>query len=375
LAGNYYGVAYRAEPPALTIRKKVDSVNHLVEASYHIDKAGEARMYEAMRHFWHPVMYASGLGEQPVAVTLLGEQLVVARMAGAPRCFLDLCPHRGTALSLGQVEGGDQLRCPYHGWTYGPDGVCTSIPSRFGAVIPSRARTRAFPVQEKNGLIWVALVDDPRLPVPDFPQFSDPAFRTIEVPVYEWHTSAPRRIENYIDVSHLAWVHDGVLGDRNRPEVPDHEVTREDTRIRFVYAGQQESMAIGKNQGLGGGEETFVSALHYSLFIPSTVLIEQPMPDGHTYALFFSVCPAGPTSLLNFTFMARDYNLDDVETNDRTMLDYNELVVTQDRPVVESQRPEQLPFDLSGELHIRGVDRASLEYRKWLIELTNSLVP
>jgi phenylpropionate dioxygenase-like ring-hydroxylating dioxygenase large terminal subunit len=356
----------------------VGTVDHLAGASHHIDKAGEARMYEAMRHFWHPVMYASGLRERPVGVTLLGEQLVVARMAGAPRCFLDLCPHRGTALSLGQVEGGDQLRCPYHGWTYGPDGVCTSIPSRFGAVIPRRARTRAFPVQEKNGLIWVSLVDDPRLPVPGFPQFSDPAFRTIEVPMYEWRTSAPRRIENYIDVSHLAWVHDGVLGDRNRPEVPDHDVTREDTCIRFVYTGQEEPVAIGKNQGLqglGGGEDTFVSALHYSVFMPSTVLIEQPMPDGHTYALFFSVCPVGPTSLLNFTFMARDYMLEEVEANDRTMLDYNELVITQDRPVVESQRPELLPFDLSGELHIRGVDRASLEYRKWLIELTNSLVP
>ena len=97
--------------------------------------------------------------------------------------------------------------------------------------------------------------------------------------------------------------------------------------------------------------------------------------DSAGYALFFSVCPVGPTSLLNFTFMARDYMLDDIEASDQTMLDYNELVVSQDRPVVESQRPEQLPFDLSGELHIRGVDRASLEYRKWLIELTNNLVP
>jgi methylxanthine N1-demethylase len=352
----------------------LDSVGHLEEISYHIDEADEARMYQAMRYFWHPVMYASALREQPVAVTLLGEQLVVARMAGAARCFLDLCPHRGTALSLGEVEG-DQLRCPYHGWTYGPDGVCSSIPSRFGAVIPSRARTRAFPVQEKNGLIWVSLVDDPKLPVPDFPQFGDPAFRVIEVPVYEWRTSAPRRIENFIDVSHLAWVHDGVLGDHNRPEVPDHEVTREDTCIRFVYTGQEESTAIGKNQSLGGEEGTFVSALHYFLFMPNTVLIEQPMPGGHMYALFFSVCPEGPTSLRNFTFMARDYGLDDIEVGDRDMLDYNDLVIGQDRPVVESQRPEQLPFDLSGELHIRGVDRASLEYRKWLIEQTNNLVP
>jgi vanillate O-demethylase monooxygenase subunit len=296
-------------------------------------------------------------------------------MGGAVRCFRDLCAHRGTALSLGWLEQ-DQLRCPYHGWTYGPDGVCTSIPARFGAVIPTRARTKAFNVQESSGLIWVSLADERVLPVPDFPQFGAAGFRCIEVPPYRWRTSAPRRIENYIDVSHLAWVHDGVLGDREHPQVHDHDVVRTDTSINFEYAGQVESMDIGKNQALAdGSSQSFTSALRYTLFVPGTVLIEQTLPGEHTYALFFSVCPAGPKDLLNFTFIARDYMLDDVEAGDRSMLEYNDLVIGQDRPVVESQRPEQLPFDLSAELHIRGVDRASLEYRKWLIELTNELVP
>ena len=345
------------------------------ETDYRIDSVGEARLYEAMAHFWHPVIYASELGEQPVGVTLLGHQLVVVRLDGLVRCFLDLCPHRGTALSLGRVEG-DQLRCAYHGWTFGPDGVCSSIPSRFGSVIPTRARTRAYLVEEKYGLIWVSLTDTPELPIPDFPYFTDSAFRHIEVPTYEWRTSAPRRIENYVDVSHLAWVHDGVLGDRERPEVRDYDVVRDETCIRFSYDGQVESMEIGKNQGLGDAPaETFTSTLRYSLYIPSTVLIEQTVPGDHTYALFFSVSPVGPASLLNFTFITRDYMLDDLDAGDRSMLDYNDLVIGQDRPIVESQRPEQLPFDLSAELHIRGVDRASLEYRKWLIELTNKLIP
>ena len=348
---------------------------NLLDPDNPLDSAAEARLYESMRHFWHPVMFASQLQDRPAGVTLLGERLVVARMAGAVRCFRDLCPHRGTALSLGWVED-DQLRCAYHGWTYGPDGVCTSIPSRFGSVIPTRARTRAYQAAEKNGLIWVSLENEPVLPIPDFPQFGDAAFRCIEVPPYTWQTSAPRRIENYVDVSHLAWVHDGVLGDRTKPFVHDHEVVREPTCIRFAYDGQVESLEIGKNQGLGDeSSEQFVSTLRYTLFMPSTVLIEQPVPGNHTYALFFSVCPVGPKTLLNFTFIARDYMLDDPAAGDRSMLGYNDLVIGQDRPVVESQRPEELPVDLSAELHIRGVDRASLEYRKWLIELTNKLVP
>src|SRR5207249_4087264 len=95
-----------------------------------MDEEGEARLYRAMRHFWHPVMYSSQLADQPQQVFLLDEQLVLMRLAGEVRCFADLCVHRGTALSIGRVEG-DQVRCAYHGWTYGPDGVCTSIPARF----------------------------------------------------------------------------------------------------------------------------------------------------------------------------------------------------------------------------------------------------
>jgi len=340
-----------------------------------LDASGEARLYRALRHFWHPVMYASTLDAAggPKRVDLLGEQLVVVRLAGEVRCFPDLCVHRGTALSLGSVEG-DQLRCAYHGWTYGPDGVCTAIPARFGSNIPSRARLRPYRVAERNGLIYVSL-EEPAFPLPTFPEFDDPSFRVIEVPEYDWATSAARRIENYVDFSHFAWVHDGVLGDRNHPEVPDHDVSREGGELRFGYSDYVEPEAIDKNEGLeSAGSGTVTTQLRYRLFMPNTVLLEQGLPGG-TYCLFFSVSPVGPRRVRNFTMMARNYQLDDVADGDRKMLEFNALVIGQDLPIVQSQRPEELPFDLSAELHIRGVDKVSLEYRKWLVELAADLVP
>jgi vanillate O-demethylase monooxygenase subunit len=36
---------------------------------------------------------------------------------------------------------------------------------------------------------------------------------------------------------------------------------------------------------------------------------------------------------------------------------------------VEAQRPEELPLDLSEELHLRGPDRTAVEYRRRLREL------
>jgi Vanillate O-demethylase oxygenase C-terminal domain len=51
------------------------------------------------------------------------------------------------------------------------------------------------------------------------------------------------------------------------------------------------------------------------------------------------------------------------------VLQFNTDVIAADKPVVEGQRPEELPTDLTAELHIRDADRVSIEYRKWLYEL------
>ena len=247
----------------------------------------------------------------------------------------------------------------------------------------SRAGARLSPylVAEQGGLIWVCLATEPRLPLPEFPQLHDPRFRVVRAEPYEWDTSAARRLENYVDFGHFAWVHDGVLGTRDHPEVPEHDVWREGGELRFGYTDFIEPAGSMKNDGLGDASsetsatELIPTQIRYRLFMPSTVLLDQELPGGNHYLLFFSVCPVRPKRVRAFTLIGRDYVLADPEAGDRTMLDFNDLVIGQDRPVVESQRPEQLPFDLAAELHVRGPDKVSIEYRRWLVELAAELVP
>ena len=97
-------------------------------------------LYEALREYWHPVAYVSEVIDGgPLAVTLLEEPLVLARIDGQVSAFRDICVHRGTALSLGSVDENG-LRCGYHGWCYDGEGRCTKIPARPELKIPSRAR-------------------------------------------------------------------------------------------------------------------------------------------------------------------------------------------------------------------------------------------
>lgn len=361
----------------------------LVELTNELDLAGEERLYRAMRGFWHAVMDAAELGDGPRRAELLGEQLVLVRLAGAVRCFPDLCVHRGTALSLGWVKD-EQLQCPYHGWTYGPDGVCTSIPARFGVTIPKRARLASYLVEERHGLIWVCLGEEPRFPIPDFPEAADPAFRVVPGPPYEWRTSAHRRLENFVDFAHFPWVHEGILGTRDRPEVPDHEVARAGTTLRFSRRTREETRRPdAPSEGAAGGgadrRADDAAALRfgttdqppgvidvtydYVLSMPLSIHLERRFLGHRRYVLFMTATPVGPRLTRSFWYQARNYGLDQ---DDRSFQDLEALVLNQDQPIVESQRPEMLPIDLSAELHIRGADKVSVEYRKWLIELSRA---
>jgi vanillate O-demethylase monooxygenase subunit len=63
--------------------------------------------------------------------------------------------------------------------------------------------------------------------------------------------------------------------------------------------------------------------------------------------------------------MTRDFDLDQSEESTITL---QTQVLSEDKPFVEAQKPEELPLDLSEEFHIRA-DRFSTCYRKALVEL------
>ena len=167
----------------------------------------------ARRACWHPVAYAADVARAPRATTLLGEPLVLWREAqDALHAFRDVCVHRGTALSLGCVEG-DEIVCAYHGWRYRGDGACMAIPQLAEpARVPARARALAYPTQERYGIVWVAL-EPPRWPLPDVPELDDPAWRTVRAGPFAWACDASRQVENFTDFGHFAFVHAGLLGD------------------------------------------------------------------------------------------------------------------------------------------------------------------
>lgn len=184
-----------------------------------------------VRNHWYAAAWANELavhGEgRPVARRILDVPTVLFRMPdGNAAALEDRCPHRLAPLSMGECADGG-LRCGYHGMVFGADGACLSIPGQ--DTIPATAHTRAFPVIERYGLVWVWTGDAPADPgrMPVLPGYGEAGWARIDGG-YQHHLGNYRiEIENLMDPAHTTFLHKETIGNAAAKNVPV-EVTKSD---------------------------------------------------------------------------------------------------------------------------------------------------
>lgn len=304
---------------------------------------------------WHVVCRSEELTPgQPFAARLLDEDIVLWRVGGQVLAWQDLCIHRGTRLSLGRIEG-ETLICPYHGWVYNEAGRCVLMPAHPEQKPPERARVQPYQAVERYGWVWVSL-GAPARDIPAFAEWDDPSFRKIFCGPYRFHASAPRVIENFLDVAHFPFVHEGYLGDPAHTAISDYEaitdangITADDIR---VWQPDPDGTGIGKHV-----------AYTYRVMRPLQAYFVKKAEQA--FSIYFAVTPISEFESAGYMWMNMNYAYDIPEAQLRA---FQDTVAGQDIPIVESQRPERLPLDLQAELHLRS-DRTAIAYRRWLHQL------
>lgn len=306
---------------------------------------------------WLAVTASEAVTDAPVRVQVLGEDVVLWRSLNGLRAFRDLCIHRGTALSLGRVEEGT-LVCPYHGWRYDEAGRCVAIPAQPGLPIPTKARAWTYHCREQYGLVWVCL-GEPKGKMPQYEAYADPSFRTLICGPYSVDAEAPRVLENFLDVSHLMWVHEGFLGVPSHAEVNDYRVLDKGDRLVSSPIHIFQPDPDGRGKGL-------TNKYVYEILGPLTARFTKT--DDASQDVFSMLLHATPTrrgSATAHALLSRNYAF---EVPDETFRDFQDTIFAQDERVLLSQRPEQLPLDLAAELHLKS-DRLAIAYRQWLAKL------
>jgi phenylpropionate dioxygenase-like ring-hydroxylating dioxygenase large terminal subunit len=145
---------------------------------------------------------------------IMGEPVLLGRdHKGEVYALRDICPHRAAPLSAGRLTPDNQVECPYHGWMFRTDGVCSAIPSLVSdqAIEVSRIRVRRYPCAESQGLVWLWMASDdrkdetPDQPPPSFEGVVGGAPKLVDRMDFDAHLD--HAVVGLMDPAHGPYVH------------------------------------------------------------------------------------------------------------------------------------------------------------------------
>jgi 5,5'-dehydrodivanillate O-demethylase oxygenase subunit len=184
------------------------------EQNENLYKAGPGTpMGELLRRYWTPIGAAAELDDQPTKpIKLMDEELVLYRDQSGNYGLVDRhCPHRRADMSYGWVEECG-IRCNYHGWKFDESGACVHQPfeeiAHPDARFKERVSIKAYPVEEKAGLLWAYMGPPEKKPL--LPNY-EPFQRTngfVQIVLADVPCNWFQCHENTIDPVHFEWLHD-----------------------------------------------------------------------------------------------------------------------------------------------------------------------
>ena len=311
-------------------------------------EADERRFPFPVPNGWFAVAQSDDLSPgQTKNVHYFGRDLVVWReeASGQPHVVDAYCAHLGAHLGVGAGSPdshdpgpgtvvGACLQCPFHGWRYDGSGACIEIPYATSARIPEKARVRAFPAVEKNGLIFAwhhAHDEPPQWDLPVLDEFDDPEWVG---PVYTDRyiaTALQELMENDQDTVHFVYVH-------GLDAVPE-QTTKWEGRMRITEAPREDGGTFTRESYQLGyvvlritGGFTFMGA-------------SSPVDEGHSHQRWVFAYPRRLGDEVG-----------------REMIDrFARAGIYQDIPIWEHKKFRERPVLVKGDGEIA-------EYRRWVAQ-------
>lgn len=303
----------------------------------------------SIRNAWYVAAWSEEVSTKPLARRICDLPIVLFRtFDGKASALIDSCSHRGAPLSLGTVvEQG--IRCNYHGVVFGCSGRCVEVPNQPN--IPEKARVQAFPLVEKDKILWIwtgdpALADETL--IVDYPFHSDPNWpskRTMSKVASNYALIA----DNLLDATHLAYVHGGTVGGSN-PNVhmraesslkPAPNGLRFERLMRNAPPPPAYSACVPFDGDIDRWQEfDFVApstVLQYSGGVPTGADRATAAAPRFDMRIFHSATPATDNTCYYFYSVSNGHQVDDPQATE-TIFEQVGAAIVEDKLFIEAQQ-------------------------------------
>ncbi|HTV35015.1 MAG TPA: aromatic ring-hydroxylating dioxygenase subunit alpha [Xanthobacteraceae bacterium] len=235
-------------------------------------------------------------------------------------------------------------------------------------VDPARVADRLLTLSA-YGYVWICL-GTPAADIFPIPEYFEAKRRNLNAATIGVHVSAPRAIENFLDMGHFPYVHTNILGAEPHTEVKEYEVEITPdgnevvaTRCRFY---QPKASAASTE---GGDIEYVYRVPHpYCSVLYKTSHVDTARLD----VIGIFIQPIDQEHIRAHMLLC----LVDEDNDDVAIRRFQLTIFGQDKPILENQFPRRLPLDPRAETPIRA-DKSSVAYRRWLAQkgVTYGVIP
>jgi phenylpropionate dioxygenase-like ring-hydroxylating dioxygenase large terminal subunit len=252
-------------------------------------------------------------------------------------------------------------------------GVCLAWRSRptdqDGAPIDPAHIGDMLPTMAAYGCVWTSL-GRPAADIFPIPEYAETRRRNVNAGTIGVNVSAPRAIENFLDMGHFPYVHTDVLGAEPHTEVKEYDVEissdRDEivaTRCRFF----QPKSSVASTEG-GDIEYVYRVPHPYCSVLYKTSHVDESRLD--VIGIFAQ--PIDQERIRAHMMLC----LVDEDNNETAIRHFQQMIFGQDKPILENQFPKRLPLDPRAETPIRA-DKSSVAYRRWLSQkgVTYGVIP
>ena len=323
-----------------------------------------------VRDSWCLAAWSREIGDGPLARRIMGEDVVLFRdRSGRVAVLEDRCCHRAAPLSLGKVVDAG-IQCGYHGMVFDADGACSGNPGE--EEDRPLYRVRAFAAVERQGFVWAWMGDPARADegaIVDFPWHDAGEEWPFQYGRYRFEANFMFVMDNLMDLTHLAYVHESTIGGHPRSHVEatlEVEPTANGVRYLRWMPDSPPPPSFVRAGGFRGNVDRWSE---FEYVAPGSVLQwggalgvgrgareNRDQEGGVSLRLFHHATPETETSCHYFWSVANRSHPEDAPGAEEFYADIAHAF-TEDKAVIEAQQ-KAVSRDPGRELHYRRRDEA-----------------